>query len=283
MALSMARAQKEGYKVVILDTEGAWDEKFISRWGLDPNNVLYVYSPWVDDIKVVVSQLIDSDEDKFALVLDSVGGLDKKKIFDDALSGDPKADQGGLAKDLKPLYKLILNLVKQKNSIAISAGHYYGQPGAYGDAQEIAGGKALKLLPDVIISLKKAKMFDANKNVIGNELKAITLKNRLYPPFSEATIQIDFENGLNRFAGLADLAVEAGLVKKGGAGWYTVTLDDGTETKLQGDNKLIEFFREKEEEFIDNLNKFVKETGFSTVNEELQKAEALVNNIEEDK
>lgn len=146
MALTMAKAQSEGYKVIIIDTEGAWDTKFIQRWGLNPEEVLYVYTPWVDEVKVILAQILESDEDKFAIVLDSVGGLDKKKILDDALAGDPKMDQGGLAKDLKPLYKLLLNVVKVKNSIAVAAGHYYGTPGAYGDAQEIAGRKSIEVV-----------------------------------------------------------------------------------------------------------------------------------------
>ena len=35
------------------------------------------------------------------------------------------------------------------------------------------------------VSLKKSKMLDSEKNVIGNQIKAITLKNRFYPAFNE--------------------------------------------------------------------------------------------------
>ena len=217
-ALCLAEAQKNGYKVVVIDSEGAWDSNFIKRWGLDPEEVLYIYTPWVDEVKVVLGQLLESGEEKFAIALDSIGGLDKKKILDDALAGDPKADQGGLQKDLKPMYKLLLNIVKTKNSIAVATGHFYGSPGTYGDGDQIGGGKAAKLLPDVIISLKKSRVYDNDKNVIGNKLKAITLKNRIYPPFNEGTVEIDFINGLNRFAGLVDLGIKLNLIDKG-RGW----------------------------------------------------------------
>lgn len=140
-------------------------------------------------------------------------------------------------------------------------------------------GKALKLLPDVIISLKKSKMYDSEKHIIGNELKAITLKNRMYPPFNEATIQIDYVNGLNEFAGLAELAVKAGMVRKGGAGWYTYIKDDGSEVKAQGDEKLLKILTENKEEFIDKLNKWLADTGFSSINEELKAANDLVSQV----
>lgn len=275
MALCMARAQKEGYKVVVIDTEGAWDKNFIARWGLKAEDVLYIYTPWIDEIKVALAQILESEEDKFAIVVDSIGGIEKKKILDDALDGTPKADQGGLQKELKPMYKLLLNLVKMKNSIAISAGHFFGNPNSYGGADEIGGGKAAKLLPDIIVSLKKGKMFDSEKKVIGNEITAITLKNRMYPPFNEAKIQIDFKNGINRYAGLADLAINAGIIKRGGA-WYTYVDDEGQEHKYQGEVKLGALFSENETSIINKLNMWLENTGFSTINENIKEAELIV-------
>lgn len=274
-ALTLANAQKKGFKVIIIDTEGAWTPDFISRWGLDPTECLYIYTPWIDELKMIFAQLIDGEDDRFAIVLDSIGGIEKKKIMVDALAGDPKADQGTLQKELKVLLKMILNLTKVKDSLCVATGHLYGNPSGYGDAEMIGGGKAAKLLPDTIISLKKSKIQDKEKNVIGNSLKAITLKNRMYPPFNEATIEIDFINGINKYAGLADLAVEAGLVTKGGAGWYTYITKHGEEIKAQGDEKLMKLFMDNEEEFINTLNDWLKNTGFSTVNNQIKEAISL--------
>ena len=274
MCITMAEAQRQGFTVVVIDTEGAWDKNFISRWGLDAEKVLYIYTPWIDEIKVALAQLLESGEERFAIVLDSIGGIEKKKIFDDALDGTPKADQGGLQKELKPMYKLLLNLVKMRNSIAVSAGHFFGNPNSYGGADEIGGGKAAKLLPDVIISLKKGKIFDSEKKVIGNSITAITLKNRVYPPFNEATIEIDFKNGVNRYAGLADLAIKAGIISRGGA-WYTYIDDDGKEHKYQGEAKLSALFKENEAGIIVKLNTWLESTGFSSINENIKIAQEL--------
>jgi len=276
-ALCLANAQRAGYTVIVIDTEGAWDSKFLSRWGLDPTKVLYVYTPWVDEIKTALANILEQPGEKYAIALDSVGGIEKRKVVDDAVAGDPKQDQGGLAKEIKPLMKLYSNIIKVKNSIGILTGHYYGSPGSYGGGDEIGGGKAVKYIPDTIISLRKSKIYDNEKNVIGNKLTAITLKNRLYPPFNEGTIEIDFISGLNRFAGLADLAVEAGIISKGGAGWYTwINKETGEELKVQGEAKLVKLFEENETELIKELNSFIEKTGFSTINEELKQAEALI-------
>jgi RecA/RadA recombinase len=34
-----ANSQKEGYKVIIIDTEGGLSGEFVKRWGLDPDEI----------------------------------------------------------------------------------------------------------------------------------------------------------------------------------------------------------------------------------------------------
>ena len=311
---SMAEAQKQGYTCIILDTEGAWTKDFIIRWGVDPEKVLYVYTPWVDRIKVILSQLIFTDEEKAAkkeekkalklkkmgkkkieekteevevssnekekyfIVLDSLGGLDKIKIVDDALDGTPKADQGTLQKEIKSMLKMLLNVVKSKNSIAVMTGHYYGNPSGYGDPSMVGGGKAAKLLPDIIIAFKKSKLMLGDQ-IVGNDITAITLKNRHYPPFNESKVELDYLEGINPFAGIITLALEAEMIKKSGA-WYYIG-----DKSFQGEKKLFDYLEEDTEAMdalLVELNVWLKDTGFSSVNEEIKEAvESLENaNVE---
>ena len=265
MCLCAAEAQRRGYTPVIIDTEGAWTGDFVSRWGMDPKNMLYLYTPWVDEINVALGQIIDSGDQKLCIILDSIGGMEALKLLDDAVKGDVKADQGTLQKKIKRTLKMILNICKQQNSIALASGHYYGNPSGYGDADQVGGGKFAKLAPDVIIALKKSKMYDKDKNVIGNAITAITLKNRFYPPFNEALVEIDYKNGINSMAGLVPLAIEAGLIEKGGA-WYTNTV---TGDKVQG-----ELNAEKciDESLLKKLDEFIANTGYSTINEHVAAA-----------
>ena len=274
MCLCAAEAQRRGYTPVIIDTEGAWTGDFVSRWGMDPKNMLYLYTPWVDEINVALGQIIDSDDKKLCLIIDSIGGMEALKLLEDAVKGDVKADQGTLQKKIKRTLKMILNICKMKDSIAMASGHYYGNPSGYGDPATIGGGFFAKLAPDLIIALKKSKMYDKDKNVIGNAITAITLKNRFYPPFNEALVEIDYKNGINSMAGLVPLAIEAGLIEKGGA-WYTNTV---TGDKVQG-----ELNAEKciDESLLKKLDEFIANTGYSTINENVAAAAMASENINE--
>jgi len=160
MCLCLAEAQRKGYKPIIIDTEGAWDTDFVKRWDLNPDDILYIYTPWIDQVCVTLANLIDSGETKFAIAVDSIGGLEKKKLLEDSLSGDVKADQGTLQKETKRMLKMLLNICKGQDSLVMMGGHYYGNPTGYGEADKVGGGKFVKLAPDIIVALKNTKIFD---------------------------------------------------------------------------------------------------------------------------
>lgn len=276
ICLCLAEAQRKGYTPVIIDTEGAWDVEFVKRWGIDPDKMLYNYTPFVDQASVILGNLFDSGETKLAIAIDSIGGLDRKKLIDDALLGDMKADQGQLQKALKQTLKLILAISKMRESLVLAAGHYYGSPSTYGDADQIGGGFAAKLLPDIIVSLKKDKLWEnpnakasARGEVLGAVVKAITLKNRYYPAFQEALIEIDYRSGINKYAGLMDLALKSEYVTVAGS-WYTV----GKE-KAQGSIAATELLK-KDKKFLEFTEKWLEKTGYSSVNQEIAEAIALV-------
>jgi len=266
--LCSATAQKKyEYTPIIIDTEGGITLEFAKRWGVDTDNVLYAYCPIISKVEIMLMELIDSGEQNFIISLDSLGGLFREKVFDDmsatatGLREAPKQDQGSLQKDIKRMLKTFLYLLKSTNSIGIMSGHFFGNPNSYGGADEIGGGKFAKLAPDIIISLKKQNMLNDNKNIIGTRIRAIPLKNRFYPPFQESIIEIDYKKGIDKYAGMLDLAIESGIFKKGGA-WFTHV---ESEQKFQGETKALDFIREHPE-MLEKINDWVSKTGYSTIN-----------------
>lgn len=225
---------------------------------------MYIYEPFVDNVCAVLAQIINSKDDKYMIIMDSLGGLEGDKLLEDATKGDVKADQGQLQKKIKRLLKLFLNAIKTKSSIGIYTGHMYGNPSGYGASETIGGGKFALLAPDMIIQLKKSKNLDAEKNVIGNLVTATTLKNRFYPAFNECIVDINYQDGINVNAGMVDIAAKAGFIEKAGAGWMTNTL---TKEKLQGEAKAEQWITP---EMLVELNNFLKDSGYSSVNEDLK-------------
>lgn len=250
--------------------------------------MLYIYAPFVDEVTTTLGQLMNEGE-KFIIGLDSVGNLETEKLQDDITktkkgddgevvgsSGDgrAKADQGQLQKKIKRMVKIMLAICKKQNSIALMAGHYYGSPNSYGSAEEVGGGKHVKLAPHIILSLKKASMTELKKanlaqgsgsdmKVLGTQIKAITLKNRFYPAFQECNINIDYTRGVNKYSGLDKIAIDAGLIERSGA-WYSNTV---TGEKVQGAGNIYQLI---DDQLLEKLDEYVKETGYSSVNKEME-------------
>lgn len=273
MILCMAEAIRQGYTPVIIDTEGGVKDEFCKRWGLDISKVLYVYTPWISKIQSVLATLKDSGQTKMIIGLDSVGGIDKYGSYESALKDDPKADQGQLQRQIRSMLKLMLNVCIEQESIGIVTSHMYSRPGLIPMPDEISGGKAMRLFPSIQIMLKKTSIKNADKKVIGNEITATTVKNRVYPPFQEATVSIDYLKGINPYAGLIDLGVTAGLIEKAGS-WYSYKdekLGQGYDTATESIGK--------HPRLLDEINKWLETTKYSNINEQLRLAEDAVDAV----
>jgi recombination protein RecA len=271
MILCMAEAIDQGYTPIIIDTEGGVKDEFCKRWGLDLSKVVYIYTPWINEIQSTLASLKASGQTKLFIGIDSVGGIDKIGSYESALSGDPKADQGQLQKQIRSMLKLLLNICITQESIGIVTSHLYSRPGLIPLPDEISGGKAMKLFPSIQILLKKTPLKDSNKKIIGNEITATTIKNRLYPPFQEASISIDYVNGINSYAGILDLGVTAGIIEKSGS-WYSYK----TNRLGQGSEKATENLKNFPE-IIESINEWLVTTQYSNVNENLKQAEETVS------
>jgi recombination protein RecA len=284
MCLMLADAQKKGYLPVIIDAEGAWSKEFVSRWGLDYDNVLKLKTMWVEDVMQSLTEWINAGYKKLAIAIDSIGALDVKKLINDGEKGDIKADQGTLQKKIKRMLKMIVNLCKNHDCIAFSAGHFYGNPSGYGEPEQIGGGKYYRLSCDQIISLKKSPIFEnpsatgkARGNIIGNKIYAATLKNRIYPPFQEAQVHIDYKKGVDPLAGIVDLASDLEIIIKAGS-WYTC---ESLGIKAQGEAKLLEQIKDKDYmPMLEEINKNLKSTGYSSTNNNLEAAQEIINKEE---
>lgn len=266
-ALLASDAQNNGFQVIIIDTEGSWTKEFTSRWGIKAEDALYIYESMIDNVTNIIGQILDSDDEKFFIILDSLGGLETNKLFDEAVKGDIKSDQGQLQKKIKRMLKLLVSVIKKKKSIGIIAGHMYAGPAAsmFAETEHIGGGKYFPLSLDILLSSKKKKKIDKDKNVIGTLITLTSLKNRYSPPGRTCEIDIDFTNGINKNHGIIDLALDAGLIEQKGAGWMTNTL---TEEKVQGSEKAEVWIDDK---LLEKLNEYIKKDDYSSKDIEVQK------------
>ena len=109
----------------------------------------------------------------------------------------------------------------QANIPMIVTNHTYDVIGAYVPTKEMGGGSGLKYAASTIIYLTKKKEKDG-KDVIGNLIKAKTVKSRLSKENKEVTVRLFYDDrGLDKYYGLLELG-ELGELWKNVAGRYEI-------------------------------------------------------------
>ena len=171
----------------------------------------------------------------------------------------------------------MLNICIGQNSIGIVNGHYYGKPSSVPMPDQIGGGKAMKLFPSILVTLKKSNIHETSAKtspVIGNQITATTVKNRIYPPYQTATLILDYKNGLKTHGGMVELGMEAGMIKQSGS-WYSYGEERLGQGIVNATDNITDFTK-----ITKDLDKWLETTGYSKTDNEVREAVELVEQAE---
>lgn len=129
---------------------------------------------------------------------------------------------------------------------------------SYVPTKAISGGSGLIYVSDSIAMLSKSKDKDKDKNIVGSLIRTKMHKSRLSRENTEVEVRISYAGGLDRYYGILDMAVDAGLVEHS-AGRYTFTGQKAvTATKIAEEPE--KFFTK---EFLEKLNEVFVRPNFS--------------------
>lgn len=167
LACSIAReAQKKGYKIVYLDSEGAVDREFMKRLGVDPNMVMKLDVNTISETTAKIIHMLDvldaqqaeyGQHEKVMFVLDSQGQLTSDKEKDDLANETGKRDMTP-QRELKALYRVITPRLMKLGCPMVVTNHVYNVIGAYVPTKEMSGGQGLKYAASSIVTLSQKKL-----------------------------------------------------------------------------------------------------------------------------
>lgn len=161
------------------------------------------------------------------LVLDSLGNLSTAKEREDAEIGNGTRDMTR-AQLIRGSFRTITSRLGMANIPLIMTTHTYDSMSQY-TPKELSGGGGGKYAASTIITLSKSAEKDKDKDVVGVLITAKTYKSRYTREKQTVEIRLSFEKGLDRYWGLIDLALDAGIWDKGSKG--TIQLFPGSEDK----------------------------------------------------
>lgn len=224
--------QRMGGIVVYVDTENATAPSNLAQLGIDvAKRFVFVQTACTEEILSVIESTITkaramTKDVPVTVIWDSVSQSSPKA----ELEGDYDQNTIGLqARVLSKGMRKIANVIGGQKVLLLLMSQQRTKIGVmYGDPTTTSGGMAVPYAASTRIKINTGKPIQAkDESVVGIEVTAKTIKNKVGRPFREATFQIHFGVGVIDHENLFD-SLRTHCEKEGG------TIVDGVEVSIQG-------------------------------------------------
>lgn len=226
-------AQDAGAFVLVVDSEGALDDDYMRKIGVDvENDYQYLDVKTISAAQSVISSFLKGYKKEYGdsteappvlIVLDSLGMLLTDTELENYDKQVMKGDQGQKSKQLKSLLRGLVQDIKRLNVTMIVTDHVYAnQDLKNGEGLWIVN-QAMRFALSQIVLVTKLKLKDKTKGTVnGIRMKCQGFKTRFTKPFQEVTIEVPYDTGMDPCSGLVEAAVSQGVVTKKGSRYVIV-------------------------------------------------------------
>ncbi len=233
---AVAEAQKRGGTAAFIDAEHAMDPKYAKKLGVNVENLLISQPDYGEQALEIAETLIRSGAIDI-IVVDSVAALVPKSEVEGEM-GD--AQMGLQARLMSQALRKLTAVIGKSKTVMIFINQLREKIGImFGNPETTPGGRALKFYSSVRLDVRAAEKIKENDKIIGTRVKVKVVKNKVAPPFREASFVLIHGQGVLREADILDQGVTLGIVNKSGA-WFTY----GEEKLGQGFDGAINYLKE---------------------------------------
>ncbi|OGC44562.1 hypothetical protein A3J98_01035 [candidate division WS6 bacterium RIFOXYC1_FULL_33_10] len=89
----------------------------------------------------------------------------------------------------------------------------------FGNPETTTGGNALKFYASIRMDIRQREKIMREGNLVGHTRVVKIVKNKMAPPFKEASFDMIYPVGIDKESSILDAAIQQGIVDKAGA-WF---------------------------------------------------------------
>lgn len=266
-ALLMAKAYLDKYDdgiVLLYDSEFGSPQDYFESFDIDLNRVVHTPITDFEQLRHDCSTQLENIErnDHVMILVDSIGNLASRKEVEDAINKEASPADFTRAKVNKSFFRIVTPKLNLKNIPMVVINHTYMTMEMF-SKPVVGGGTGSYYGADNIWILGRQQDKDADKKVAGYNFVINVDKSRFVKEKSKILINVTHADGINRWSGLLENALEAGFVVKPKNGRYAVADPDTGEIKskdmkeddieangeiwksILSDQRFVEFLRNK--------------------------------------
>jgi len=239
----IAEAQRLGLTPAYIDVENVLDFQWASLCGVDFDNLLLSQPSFAETALGIAEKLIKSGEIGL-VVIDSAAALTPKSEETEEEFKDVNTTGMRRAKLLYHFFRVVVPALRRNNVALVFTNQMRDNTKSIYGGVLPGCGHAIKYYASVRMELKvkKSGRVFSGDTVVGQEVQANIVKNRVAPPLKTASFVILFDAGIDKAADVLTAALSFGIVTK--AGPY---LRYNETTIGQGKAKTIQALRENPE------------------------------------
>jgi len=210
----VAEAQARGGIAAFVDAEHALDPKYAQAIGVDLNN-LYLSQPDYGEQALEIVETLVRSGGVDIIVVDSVAALTPRAEIEGEM-GD--SHMGLQARLMSQALRKITAICAKTGTTVIFLNQLRMKIGVmFGNPETTTGGNALKFYASVRMDIRRKEKLGTAEDITGHITRVKIVKNKVAPPFKEASFDIVYPRGIDKVSSLLDAAIQFKVVEKAGS------------------------------------------------------------------